>query len=45
MAPYSWSYEGMEGDFVTASLDRKVNYWDQVSADKLGAGVDNVILL
>ena len=45
VAPYSWSYESIEGDFVTASLDRKVNHWDQVSADKGGAGDDNVILL
>ena len=35
----------MEGDFVTASRDWKVNHWDQVSADKGGARGDNVILL
>ena len=36
VAPYSWSYEGMEGDFVTASLDREVNHWNKVSTDKGG---------
>ena len=45
MAPYSWNCEDIEGDFVTASLDRKVKHWDQVSADKGRAGDDNVILL
>jgi len=30
VAPYTWTYHGIEQDFVTASLDRKVNHWDQI---------------
>lgn len=30
VAPYSWSYLGMEEDFVRAGLDREVNHWDQI---------------
>lgn len=30
VAPYSWSYPGMEEDFVRAGLEREVNHWDQI---------------
>jgi len=30
VAPFSWAYPGMEGDFQTAGLDREVNHWEQV---------------
>jgi len=30
VAPYTWTYQGIEQDFVTASLDSKVNHWDQI---------------
>jgi len=30
VAPYSWSYPGIEQDFISARLDREVNHWDQI---------------
>jgi len=30
VAPYTWDYLGLEGDFVTSGLDREVNHWKEI---------------
>ena len=30
VAPYSWSYPGIDQDYKIAGLDRNVNNWEQV---------------
>eukprot|EP00092_Neocalanus_flemingeri_P037704 GFUD01041050.1.p1 GENE.GFUD01041050.1~~GFUD01041050.1.p1 ORF type:complete len:358 (-),score=153.51 GFUD01041050.1:320-1336(-) len=30
VAPYCWTYTGLEEDYVTAGLDREVNHWDDI---------------
>ena len=30
VAPYNWTYPGMEEDYLTAGLDTNINHWDQL---------------
>jgi hypothetical protein len=30
VAPYSWSYQGIDQDFVSTCLDRELNNWDKI---------------